>query len=219
MWKRHNPFYIAFVVGILVFAGAVFILAPRSAAVIAANVFFLIYLVLSAFKIHRLTPDYLRRNAAKSDEPVAIIFAVTFGAVVVAVGSLFALINSGENPHPLDLTLTLAAVPLGWLTIHMMAAIHYAHIYWQPDENAEGAADGTRRHVGGLDFPGDNEPGGIEFVYFSYVIGMTAQTSDTGITNSHVRAVNLLHAIVSFFFNTVLVAAAVNVAVALGQSH
>ena len=96
-------------------------------------------------------------------------------------------------------------------------AIHYAHLYWQPDETAEGAKQAPRKHVGGLDFPGDNEPGGYDFLYFSYVIGMTAQTSDTAITSTEMRKVNLVHAIVSYVFNTVLVAAAVNVIVSLGQ--
>lgn len=216
MIKRHNPFYLAAIIG-LVALGLALAFAPRIAYVIAANVFFVVYLVLTAFKIPKLTPDYLRRNAAKSDEPIWIIFAVTFGAVIVAVGSLFVLINSGQDPHPLDLSLALAAVPLGWLTIHMMTAIHYAHLYWQPDESAEGTKEKSRKPVGGLDFPGGKEPGGFDFLYFSYVIGMTAQTSDTGITSTDMRKINLLHAIVSFFFNTVLVAAAVNVAVSLGQ--
>ncbi|CAN7165753.1 DUF1345 domain-containing protein [Phyllobacterium sp. LjRoot231] len=220
MWKRHNPFYIAAVVGLIALALAPGLaLSPRNAYVIAANVFFVIYLFFSALKIHKLTPEYLRKNAARSDEPVWIIFAVTFGTVVVAVGSLFAVLNSGQNPLPLDMSLALAvaSVPLGWLTIHMMAAIHYAHLYWQPDEDAEGTKDKPRRHVGGLDFPGGKEPGGIEFLYFSYIIGMTAQTSDTAITSTEMRKINLLHAIVSFFFNTVLVAVAVNVVVSLGQ--
>lgn len=216
MHKRHNPFYIAAFVG-LAALGLGLALAPRLAYVVSANAFFVIYLTLMAFKIPKLTADYLRRNAAKSDEPVWIIFMVTFGAVVVAVGSLFVLLNSGQNPRPLHLTLALAAVPLGWLTIHLMTAIHYAHLYWQPDENVEGTKEKPRKHIGGLDFPGDKEPGGIEFLYFSYVIGMTAQTSDTAVTSTQMRKINLLHAIVSFFFNTVLVAAAVNVAVSLGQ--
>lgn len=216
MQKRHNPFYIAAFTG-LAALGLGLAFAPRIAYVISANAFFVIYLTLMAFKIPKLTADYLRRNAAKSDEPVWIIFMVTFGAVVVAVGSLFVLINSGQNPQTLDLILAMAAVPLGWLTIHMMTAIHYAHVYWQPDENAAGTKGKVRKHAGGLDFPGGKEPGGIEFLYFSYVIGMTAQTSDTGITTTDMRKINLLHAVISFFFNTVLVAAAVNVAVSLSQ--
>ncbi len=216
MWKRHNPFYLAAAAGVLELVFSL-VFVPRIAYVAAANAFFVVYLVLSIVKVQKLTPDYLRRNAAKSDEPVWIIFAVTLGTVVVAVSSLFVLINSGEDPHPLDLSLALAAVPLGWLTVHMMAAIHYAHLYWQPDETAEGAKQAPRKHVGGLDFPGDNEPGGYDFLYFSYVIGMTAQTSDTAITSTEMRKINLVHAIVSYVFNTVLVAAAVNVIVSLGQ--
>ncbi|PSH67450.1 DUF1345 domain-containing protein [Phyllobacterium sophorae] len=216
MWKRHNPFFLAAIVGLIALV-LTLAFAPHVAYAAAANAFFLVYLTLSAIKVRKLTPEYLRKNAARSDEPVWIIFAVTFGTVVVAVGSLFVLLNSGQNLNPVDLTLGLAAVFLGWMTIHMMAAIHYAHLYWQPDESAEGAKREQHKHVGGLDFPGGKEPGGIEFLYFSYVIGMTAQTSDTAVTSTVMRKINLLHAIVSFFFNTVLVAAAVNVAVTLGQ--
>ena len=75
------------------------------------------------------------------------------------------------------------------------------------------SADAEAR--GGLDFPGKDEPGAHDFLYFAFVIGMTAQTSDVAITSTAMRKANLLHAVVSFFFNTVLVAAAVNVAVSL----
>ena len=52
----------------------------------------------------------------------------------------------------------------------------------------------------------------------AFIVGMTAQTSDTAITTTEMRKMNLLHAIVSFFFNTVLVAAVVNAAVALAST-
>jgi uncharacterized membrane protein len=94
-----------------------------------------------------------------------------------------------------------------------MAALHYAHLYWQPD-GQQGDASGPRE---GLQFPKDQdddaEPGAWDFLYFAFVIGMTAQTSDVQITTTRMRKFNLVHAIVSFFFNTVLVAVAVNVAV------
>ena len=70
--------------------------------------------------------------------------------------------------------------------------------------------------VGGLLFPGDKRPEGWDFLYFSAVIGMTAQTADTNISTTHMRCVVLVHSILSFFFNTVIVAAAVNLAVSLG---
>lgn len=215
-FRRHVPFYVAALCAAAGFFAAW--LTRRELAVpVSANAFFVVYLVLTGIGVPRMTPSYLKRHAAASDEPVWIIFLVTFAAIVVAVASLFLLINNKAEPGGVTLALTLAAVPLGWFTIHMMAATHYAHLYWQPSLNAAGVPDKPRKPRGGLAFPGTDEPCGTDFLYFAYVIGMTAQTSDTNVTSSAMRRVNLVHSIVSFFFNTVLVAAAVNVAVTLGS--
>jgi uncharacterized membrane protein len=212
---RHVPFYLAIVAAIAAYLLALW-LAPNVPWAIAANAFFAVYLVLTVAGLHGLTAEYLKKNAAHADVPVWLIFLITLGAVAVSVVSLFMTINAKDAPTSFDFILALLAVPLGWLTIHMMAAIHYAHEYWQPDEKS-GDAKGTRKAQRGLEFPGTPEPRGIDFVYFSYVIGMTAQTSDTAVTTSGMRNRALIHGVVSFFFNTVLVAAAVNVAVALGD--
>lgn len=210
---RHRSFYLSAAAAAAAFAVTVW-LAPALAVVITANVFFVSYLTLALIGLPQLTADYLRHHAASSDAPVMIIFLITLAAVAVAVVSLFMTINARDAPDPLYFALALAAVPLGWFTIHMMTAIHYAHLYWQPDVPA-GSDRTSGKARRGLDFPGTTEPRGIDFVYFSYVIGMTAQTSDVAITTSAMRRMNILHAIVSFFFNTVLVAAAVNIAVTL----
>lgn len=207
--RRHLPFYCALAAGA---AGALlaFWLPITKTTVIAANAFFAVYLVLTFASLTRLTADHLRTKASADDEPVWIIFLVTFGAVVAAIAALFVLINQNGEPHTLNLALALSAVPLGWFTIHMMAAMHYAHVYWQPDGPAE-----KRSHRRGLEFPGTENPAGIDFVYFAFVTGMTAQTSDVVVTTQRMRGTNIVHGIVSFFFNTVLVAAAVNLVVSL----
>jgi uncharacterized membrane protein len=212
--KKHMGFYLAAAAAVAA-GGVALRFAPMLAVTIAANAFFLTYLAATLAGLPRLTPSYLRRHAASDDIPVSIIFLITLGAVAVAVASLFLTINARSAPDPLLYALSLSAVPLGWLAIHMMAAVHYAHLYWQPDGEDEATGPRARR---GLDFPGTKEPGGSDFVYFSYVIGMTAQTSDVAVTTSAMRRINILHAIVSFFFNTVLVAAAVNLAVSLAPS-
>ena len=173
--------------------------------------------MLSLASIHKLTPTYLKRNAASADEPVWIIFLVTAATVLVAVVSLFLLINQQQEPNPLRLWLTMASVPSGWFTIHMMAGIHYAHLYWRPEATKGKSPRGQPKARAGLTFPGNTEPGGPDFLYFSFVVGMTAQTSDVEITNTAMRMVVNAHAVISFFFNTVLVAAAVNLAVSLGR--
>jgi uncharacterized membrane protein len=98
-----------------------------------------------------------------------------------------------------------------------MLAFHYAYEYYGTDATSPKEADGRRRHVGGLDFPGKEAPDALSFLYFSFVIGMTAQVSDVEVTSNAMRKLVLLHGILAFFFNTVILAAAVNVVVALGH--
>jgi uncharacterized membrane protein len=213
---RHIQFAASALVGIAALAAALIFAAPISYS-IGANAFFAAYSALVLVQMPRLTPGYLRKNADATDQPVIVIFIVTLIVVGVAVGSLFQLINSKGSPHPLELVFALLSLPLGWFTIHAMAAMHYAHIYWKDDETgAAGNHAKERPPIGGLDFPGTKRPQGWDFLYFATVIGMTAQTADTGITTSQMRRIVLVHSVVSFFFNTVIVAAAVNVAVSLG---
>ncbi len=210
--RRYASFYFAAACGLVALALALVTL-PELAVQIAANAFFVVYLVLEFVKFLNLTPEFLKKHAASTDEPTWVIVAVTFGAVMVAVGSLFLLINKGGKPNAVELVMSLTSVALGWASIHTMTAVHYAHLYWRPERGAAGAPAGQTHR--GLDFPGDDEPGGYDFLYYALVIGMTAQTADVNITKTAMRKLTTMHAVVSFFFNTVLVAAAVNVAVSL----
>lgn len=211
--RRYAPFYAALVCG-LVALGLALWLIPELAVQVAANAFFIVYLILEFLKFRGLTPEFLRKHAATADEPAWVIVLVTFGAVVAAVGSLFLLLNKGGQPNALDLTLSLTSVALGWASIHTMIAVHYAHLYWRPDDSAA-EFRGTDKVHQGLDFPGDDEPGIYDFLYYSLVVGMTAQTADVNVTKTRMRKLTMAHGVVSFFFNTVLVAAAVNVVVSL----
>ncbi|BCH32907.1 membrane protein [Mesorhizobium sp. L-8-10] len=219
--RRHLPFYSAAICGILVLATA-YRLPWNLVAVAAANTFFLVYLLLSGMKVPRLTASFLKRHAAEADEPFWILLGVSIGTILVAAGSLvilFVVINSERDPvvAPWLLGFSFIAVWLAWLTIHTMAALHYAHKYWEPEERTGGATPDEPFPRRGLDFPHTKDPEGFDFLYFAFVIGMTAQTSDTEVTTKAMRKLTLLHGIASFFFNTVLVAAAVNLAVSLGQ--
>jgi uncharacterized membrane protein len=89
--------------------------------------------------------------------------------------------------------------------------VHYAHIYYDPSERKDGG-----KVRGGLEFPGTKEPDYWDFVYFSFVIGMTCQVSDVQITARHLRHLATAHGIISFFYNTVVVALAVNVVAGTG---
>lgn len=212
---RHKQFVVAAGTGAVALAVALLLRAPLPYS-IGANVFFAVYVILVVAQMPRLTGRYLSKNARATDQPVLVIFAVTLVVVVVAIVSLFLLINQKDRGHPVELGFALLSIPLGWFTMHAMAALHYAHVYWM-DGDAVDAETKKKIPVGGLLFPGDKRPEGWDFLYFSAVIGMTAQTADTNISTTHMRCVVLVHSILSFFFNTVIVAAAVNLAVSLGS--
>ena len=102
-----------------------------------------------------------------------------------------------------ELTLAVVTIVLTWAAVHTTFALHYAHEYYR----------GTK--PGGLQFPSGDQHEDADywdFVYFSFVIGMTAQVSDVGITDKIIRRTATVHGIISFVFNTALVALMVNIA-------
>ena len=82
-------------------------------------------------------------------------------------------------------------------------AMHYAHEFY---------GEGRDHREGGLQFPGEGEPDYWDFVYFSFVLGMTFQVSDVSITSRVIRRLAVSHGIVAFVFNTALLALMVNIA-------
>ncbi len=95
----------------------------------------------------------------------------------------------------------IGTVLLSWGFVHSIFALHYAHEFY-----------GKKPAAGGLDFPGDKEPDYLDFVYFSFVIGMTFQVSDVAITSRSIRRTVTAHAIVAFLFNVALLAIMINIA-------
>jgi uncharacterized membrane protein len=209
---RHRSFYIAVAAGIVV-ALATFATAPGLAISLGVNAFFLVYLGLTVRGAGKLDADFLRAHAAEEDEPAPFILVVMAAAVAVSSLSLF-LTMRAEASMPLQLLLAVASVLLGWFASHTMWAMHYAYEYYGAPA-LEGGKRGKPR--AGLDFPGGEAPDGVAFIYFAYVVGMTAQTADTDITSNAMRRLVLIHSVFAFFFNTVIVAAAVNIAVAFAR--
>jgi uncharacterized membrane protein len=208
--RRHSPFYAAGVSG-LALLPVLWLLARHLAIEISTIVFFLVYLGLMALRIPKLTVARLKTSGERDNAPAYVILLVTLLAVVTVVATLFNALNRDAHPSVFEVSIAFLSVIAGWLTIHTMFASHYAHHYWRRIRQE----DGTLAAQCGLEFPQTAEPGGYDFLYFSLVIGMTAQTSDVVITTTAMRRINLGHAVLSFFFNTVLVAAAVNAVVSL----
>jgi uncharacterized membrane protein len=208
--SRHWNFFIALGGGLLA-AVAMLLFAADLFAVTAASVFSLVYLMLTARDLPRLSPDYLRRRAGDEDAPPMVVFVLTLAVVVYAIVALFMAVND-DAPNTWRLVLGVVSVVLAWLMIHVMWGMHYA---WEYYAAPSGKAGG--KQAGGLGFPGEDAPDGTDFVYFSLVVAMTAQTSDTEVTSRKMRRIVTGHSLFSYLFNTVIVAAAVNIVVSLGQ--
>ena len=135
--------------------------------------------------------------------------------VIAACAGLFGVVflfhanKSGGQPRlPLHIALTLLAVISSWSVVHTVFGLRYAHKFY-------GDAGDARGHAGGLEFPGKSAPDYLDFVYFSFVIGMTFQVSDVQITARGLRQLVLIHGILSFAFNTVILALTINTISAL----
>jgi len=59
-------------------------------------------------------------------------------------------------------------------------------------------------------FPSNDDPDYLDFAYYAFVVGMTFQTADVSITDRSIRRLTLVHGILSFAFNTLILALAVN---------
>ncbi len=216
MAYRHRGFVTAGFAGIVV-GIVLLVLAPQYATAAAINAFFFVYVAMVVpAAARKLTPAFLRKHADEEDAPALVIFFVMVIAALVSAISLIVVMAEGRAGAGWPLALGAASVVLGWFAVHTMMAMHYAYeFYGRPDAGVTAAGkDGA---AGGLAFAGTDEPDGTAFLYFAYTVGMTAQTSDTSVSTNAMRRIVWLHSIFSFFFNTIIVASAVNIVVTLGS--
>ena len=153
-------------------------------------------------------PREVRRIAKLQDSSRTIIFLFVLAASIASMGAIVFLLKSAKdhNDKNAHILLAIGAVIISWWLVHTIFSLLYAHLYYDTDTD-----DGHIIPGGGLDFPGKEEPDYLDFVYFSFVIGMTFQVSDVEIASRKIRRFALLHAIMSFAFNTAILALSINV--------
>ncbi|WP_428328952.1 DUF1345 domain-containing protein [Mucilaginibacter sp.] len=134
---------------------------------------------------------------------VAAAAVASLGAIVYLLKSVKGLTEASKNEHIL---LAIGAVIISWWLLHTIFTLRYAHLYYDKDTDDGGVKEG-----GGLIFPGKDEPDYLDFVYFSFIVGMTFQVSDVSISSRTIRRACLMHALMSFAFNTAILALSINV--------
>ena len=143
----------------------------------------------------------------KQDDGLKVIFAIVIVAVCFSVfGAMILMFSGNESPKNklLQTVISLSPVLLSWFLLHTIFTIRYAHLYHDHDKLNTGSK------VGGIDFPTKEAPDYIDFAYFSFVIGMTFQVSDISVSSRTIRRFVLMHSLVSFVFNTIIVALTIN---------
>ena len=186
---------------------------PGARGVLAWDIGSLALLAMAAHLFATGAGARMIRNAARQAEGEWVIFAVTLSGVAFSFVALTAVLGGVKELPPLDKRLHIALVAatllLSWLVTHVVFALRYAHEYYATDATPGAGIDG------GLEFPGQEPPDYWDFCYFSLVLGMTFQVSDVQITSKKLRRLALVHGLIGFLFNTVIVALTVNIAASL----
>jgi uncharacterized membrane protein len=194
--------FIAVAIGVVAFFLLPTSLRAVTRALVGWDVFTAIYLLLVYTMVVRSGLSHIKRNAVLEDDGRFLILLIASLGAFASIAAIVSELGASHHAVP-ELVLAMVTITLSWAAVHTTFALHYAHEFYR----------GTK--PGGLQFPsGDTHEHADywDFVYFSFVIGMTAQVSDVGITDKTIRRTATAHGIVSFVYNTALLALMVNIA-------
>ena len=171
-----------------------------------------LYIVLAVWMMSRATGTSIRRNAVRTDESRFIVLTLAILATIASVGAIFAQLSAVKDAQgyleALHLGLATATIQSAWIFIHLIFAQHYAHEFFVERDIEKALPEEAR---GGLRFPDTRQPTYLDFLYHSFVIGCASQTADVETTSRPMRVITLIHGVISFFFNTTILALTINI--------
>jgi len=206
---RHGSFIIAFAAGFAVFL----LLTSREISaknvLVGWNVTAIVFICISWRKMLRATVSDIRRRSEDLDFSDTFVLFLSIAAAIASVAGIGLELHSVKDaPADVAFGRAIAAVVtilISWVFLHTLFTIHYAHRFYGGPDKGEG-----------LMFPDKiEEPTYWDFLYFSFTIGVAAQTADVAVSSRIMRKIALLHAILSFLFNTTILALAINVGASL----
>ncbi len=183
-------------------------LAASSHALLAWSVGSFSYLVLSWWLAASCDAQRTQARAQEQDPPGLVLLALLLLSVLVsmvAIGLMLQYVKDWSRTERLaHLALSMCALACSWLLMQTTFAFRYAHMYYR--EHGPSASKGS-----GLNFPGLLAPDYLDFLYYAFVVGMTSQVSDVVVTSKIMRHWTLLHSVVAFAFNMLVLALSINV--------
>jgi uncharacterized membrane protein len=163
----------------------------------------LVHLVLVWLGLFTQDAKQVATRAAEEDPGRLAVLVLVLVASVVGLVAAFLIIRSADEGSLARQTLLAGlafwAVVSAWAVTHTAFTLRYAHLYY-----------GDGDEPGGLDFPGREEPDDFDFAYFAFTVGMCFQVSDVAVSRSSFRRWVLAHALLSFAYNTAIVALTIN---------
>jgi len=172
------------------------------------DIFSLSLIVMSAITFFTMKPRQIKLLVKLQDSSRIVVFIIIVVATFSSLlGILILLLNKEKwllNKY-IETIIYISGVNFSWLLLHTIFTYRYAHLYY--DENSLFPG----KLMAGLEMPEERYPDYLDFAYFSFVIGMTFQVSDVRIVSRQIRRLALLHGMLSFLFNTVIVALSINV--------
>jgi len=143
----------------------------------------------------------IRRHAAENDANRLLVLIITTVVTMVVMAAIAGELPKASDGDRMAMAKLVGTLVLTWLFANTVYALHYAHLYY----SESGGGDSK-----GLDFPGEDDPDYLDFVYFSFTLGMTFQTSDTQISARPIRRIATLHSFAAFIFNIGVIAFTIN---------
>ena len=207
---RHRPYlFVALAAGVLLFGLLHGLTAWHwsSCLLLSWNSAAWLYLGHTLRLMWRTDASQMLARAQAADESKWVILSVVMVAVLVCLVAIVAQLHlppsADQFPRFVHVLLTIATIFSTWLLLHSMFALHYAHDFYMAQRKGLD---------GGLNFPKTPQPDYLDFVYFSLIIGTSAQTADVEVTSAAMRHLNIVHCVLAFAFNTIILAIAINVA-------
>jgi uncharacterized membrane protein len=153
-------------------------------------------------------PQMTRARAALNDPGRNIIAAIVLIAGHRRSGLAIAILGHGPKVHNAverweAYLLGFVAISVGWFLVHTLYTFRYAHLYWHDEDG-----DGTEN--GGIRFPGTDEPSDWDFAYFAFCLGTSFAVSDPQVTETRIRREVIVHSIISFAYNSVIIGMVIN---------
>lgn len=192
------------------FAGSFTDVGKLARWLMAWDTFSLAMIVMSWITFAIIPSKEIRSQVKVQDPKRGIVFVLVLIATIASMLAVVMLIIVKKEGHTISALRTpvaIAGMVLSWVLIHTLFALRYAHIYYGND------VDNPSNHAGGLTFPGEKRPEYFDFAYFSFVLGMTFQVSDVEITSRPLRTLAMFHGMISFAYDTVMIALVINLTV------